>query len=373
MVVSRNQQTFGFLQAELRVLLESMPEAVFIFDKDGVVAEVNAAGQRMFGQNRGDLHGLSLAALMHDMAVEHNGNPLRATDFAVNRALQGESIHHEQRVYIRAGAEPMDAIITAQPMRVSGSTAPGALVIIRDVTELYNLQRRLEDTERYLAIGQMAADIAHDLNNVLSTISQAATVVEQQKNASESDRRFFLAMIQNAVRRGSEIIQRMREYIRGGKGERLPVDVAEILREALDLTRPLLATRPSVQLRTDMPPSLMVLANAADLRRSFSNIIFNAIEAMPRGGVLKVSCMQDSGRAVVAIEDTGVGISPEARSHIFSPYYTTKAKGTGLGLSGARRIVQAHGGEIQFESEPNRGTLFLVYLPLMKNEKEAAA
>ncbi len=371
--MSKDHQTFGFLQAELRVLLESMPEAVFIFDQDGVVAEVNAAAQRMFGYDRGDLHGLSISALMRDMGVEHEGLPLQEANFAVSRALKGESIHHEQRVYLRAGAEPMDALITAQPMQVPGKGTAGALVIIRDVTELYNLQRRLEDTERYLAIGQMAADIAHDLNNVLSTISQAAEVVEQQKNGSEADRRFFLAMIHNAVRRGSEIIQRMREYIRGGKGERLPVNVTQILREALDLTQPLLTARGTIELRMQMPPTIPVMANAPDLRRSFCNIILNAVEAMPQGGVLKVGCKQEGGKAVVAIEDTGVGISPEARSRIFSPYYTTKAKGTGLGLSGARRIVQAHGGEIRFESEPNHGTKFLVYLPLMKNEREAAA
>ena len=371
--MSKDCQTFGFLQAELAALLESMPEAVFIFDQDGVVTEVNAAAQRMFGHDRGNLHGLSISALMRDMGVEHDGFPLHEADFAVSRALKGESIHHEQRVYLRAGAEPMDALITAQPMQIPGKDAAGALVIIRDVSELYGLQRRLEDTERYLAIGQMAADIAHDLNNVLSTISQAAEVVERQKNGNENDRRFFLAMIHNAVRRGSEIIQRMREYIRGGKGERLPVNVTQILREALDLTRPLLTARGTIELRMQMPPSIQVIANAPDLRRSFSNIILNAVEAMPQGGVLKVGCKQEGDKAVVVIEDTGVGISPEASNRIFSPYYTTKAKGTGLGLSGARRIVQAHGGEIRFESEPNKGTKFLVYLPLMKDEREVAA
>lgn len=228
--------------------------------------------------------------------AEHEGLPLQEANFAVSRALKGESIHHEQRVYLRAGAEPMDALISAQPMQSPGKEVAGALVIIRDVTELYSLHRRLEDTERYLAIGQMAADIAHDLNNVLSTISQAAEVVEQQKNGNESDRRFFLAMIHNAVRRGSEIIQRMREYIRGGKGERVPVNVTQILREALDLTRPLLAARGTIELRMQMPPNIPVMANAPDLRRSFCNIILNAVEAMPQGGVLKVGCSRKRAR-----------------------------------------------------------------------------
>ena len=368
--MSNGRQKIGLLQSELKVLLESMPEAVFIFSADGVVAETNSAAQKLFGNG---LRGMGLTALMQDIAVERGGRPLLVSDSAVSRALRGESIQHEQRVYIRAGAEPLDALITAEPMRSLDGEITGVLVIIRDVTELYDLQRRLEDTERYLAIGQMAADIAHDISNVLSAISQAAVVMERQQNAGDDERRFFLATIQNAARRGAEIIQRMGEYIRGGKGERLPVDVTEILREALDLTRPLLDARVNIELQTGMLLALTVLANAADLRRSFCNIILNAIEAMPQGGVLKISCRREKDCAVIAIEDTGVGITPEARTRIFSPYFTTKAKGTGLGLSGARRIVQTHGGDIRFESEPNRGTKFFVQLPLINNKGEVAA
>jgi PAS domain S-box-containing protein len=361
------------LQTELTVLLDQMPEAVFVFDADGVVSEANAAAQRMFGQNRGDLSGLNLAALLRDTVVQQDNHPLHAADLAVNRALKGESIHHEQRVYVRPGAEPLDALITAEPMRGVGNRIVGALVIIRDVTELYNLQRRLEDTDRFLAIGQMAADIAHDLNNVLSTISQAAAVVEQMPDAPESERRFYLAMIGSAVRRGAEIIQRMREYIRGGKGERLPVDVCETLREALELARPLLASRKNIKLESNLKPVPAVLANAPDLRRSFANIIFNAIEAMPQGGTLKISCNTADEGVVVAVEDSGVGIAPEEHSRIFSPYYTTKAKGTGLGLSGARRIVRSHGGEIDFESEAGHGTKFFIHLPMVPEEQKSAA
>ncbi len=371
--MSNHRQQPGFLQAELKVLLDQMPEAVFVFDTEGIISEANAAAQRMFGQHCGDLCGLDLPALIHDTVVEQDGHPLSAAELAVNRALQGESIDHEQRVYLRPGAEPLDALITAEPMRGAGGRIVGALVIIRDVTELYNLQRRLEDTDRFLAIGQMAADIAHDLNNVLSTISQAAAVIEQMPDAPESERRFFLAMVQSAVRRGAEIIQRMREYIRGGKGERLAVDVCETLREALELTRPLLASRKNIKLESNLEPVPLLLANAADPRRSFANVIFNAIEAMPQGGVLKISCKTEDGGVVVAVEDSGVGIAPEARSRIFSPYYTTKAKGTGLGLSGARRIVRSHGGEIDFESEAGQGTKFFIHLPLLRDEQKNAA
>jgi signal transduction histidine kinase len=165
----------------------------------------------------------------------------------------------------------------------------------------------------------------------------------------------------------------MREYIRGGKGERMAVDVCETLQEALDLARPLLAARKNIELKKDLSPVPAVLANAADLRRSFANIIFNAIEAMPQGGVLKISCKADDGDIVITVEDSGVGIATEAHNRIFSPYYTTKAKGTGLGLSGARRIIRSYGGEIQFESAAGQGAKFFVHLPLLREEQKQAA
>jgi hypothetical protein len=109
------------------------------------------------------------------------------------------------------------------------------------------------------------------------------------------------------------------------------------------------------------------------MRRIFTNLILNSIDAMPSGGTLIVGCEQVDGKVQAFVEDTGVGISSESRSHIFEPYYTTKNKGTGLGLSSALKVVHAQQGEIKFTSKPGNGTRFTVELPAVSKEPPRAA
>jgi signal transduction histidine kinase len=120
-------------------------------------------------------------------------------------------------------------------------------------------------------------------------------------------------------------------------------------------------------------PVPRVQANAAEMRRIFTNLILNAIDAMPTGGTLIVGCEQAGGKVQAFVEDTGVGIPQESRSHIFEPYYTTKNKGTGLGLSSALKVVHAQQGEIKFTSKPGDGTRFTVELPALSKDPQRAA
>jgi two-component system cell cycle sensor histidine kinase/response regulator CckA len=184
------------------------------------------------------------------------------------------------------------------------------------------------------------------------------------------------------VRQGAEIVQRIREYIRGGTGERLPTNVGNVLHEALELTKPLWsdARDRQIEVRTKFAQVPPVEANAADLRRVFANLVINAIDAMPQGGSLTVECFEQDHTVKVSIKDTGVGIPAEQQKKIFLPYFTTKTKGTGLGLSGAQRIVESVGGSIDFASELGKGTVFTIALPVVnqrqnkdgKRDKKAA-
>jgi signal transduction histidine kinase len=247
----------------------------------------------------------------------------------------------------------------------------GALVVVRDITEVQQLQKRLADTDRHLAIGQMAAGIAHDVNNVLSTISQAAAVLEHKADISQSDRKLYFGLVQNAVRQGAEIVQRIREYIRGGTGERMPTNIGNVLHEAMELTKPLWGDVRDryIEVQYKLAQLPLVQANAADLRRVFANLIINAIDAMPQGGMLTIESFESDRTANVRISDTGVGIAPEHQKKIFLPYYTTKSKGTGLGLSGAQRIVESLGGSIEFSSEQGKGTAFTIRLPAVNSRQ----
>jgi len=120
---------------------------------------------------------------------------------------------------------------------------------------------------------------------------------------------------------------------------------------------------------TEFQPVSPVRANAADLRRVFTNLIVNAIQAMPEGGQLTLHCEEHGGRVHARVQDTGSGIPSEQQKKIFLPYFTTKATGTGLGLSTAQRMLLAHGGDISFHSEPGKGSTFTVDLPAVAEQE----
>jgi len=295
------------------------------------------------------------------------------SDLAVTRALAGESVQNEARVFAStADGSTMNALVSANPMRDAEGAIIGALLVVRDVTEITQLQRQVADSERHTAIGQMASGIAHDFNNVLNTITQAAALLQSQPNQSD-DQRFYVGMIDNAARRGAEIIKRVREYIRGASGESAQVDIRQMLQDALDLTRPMWRGVNGLTVTTEFKPVTPVRANAADLRRVFTNLIVNAIQAMPRGGRLTARCEERSGMVIASVQDTGEGILPEQQKKIFLPYFTTKQTGTGLGLSTAQKILLASGGDISFTSEIGSGTTFTVQLPAFEKQPAKAA
>jgi two-component system sensor histidine kinase AtoS len=290
------------------------------------------------------------------------------------RALAGEPVGEERRrVRHPKSGEEMDLLISANPIRNDHGEVKGALVVARDVTELTQLQQRLADIERHQAIGHVAAGIAHDFNNTLQTISQAVAVLQMAPERSSEERDVFLAMIQNAVRRGAEVIGRIRDYLRTGGAISADIDVHAVMEEAIELTRPMWQARP-VDIQREMGPCGLVHGNKADLLRMFTNLIINAIQAMPTGGQLSLGCLDKDDMVHVWVRDTGQGIAPELRKQIFNPYFTTKAGGTGLGLSGAQKIMLELGGDISFSSEPGRGTQFDLMFPnvISLDEKKTA-
>jgi PAS domain S-box-containing protein len=348
---------------EISTVLESMPEAVFIFDTDARVVDLNGAAEGLCRTKREEIRGLSAAELCQKLASNEECAAANYTEQAVARALRGEKVRDERHVFTGSQRQqPLEVLVSANPMREPNGQVVGALVIVRDVTELTQLQRHLSDTQRHHAIGQMAAGLAHDFNNVLDTISQAAIVLQMNEAKPPADRRRYLGMINNAVLRGAEIIQQVREYLRTGTGKTEILNLSDLLEECIELTRPLWQAT-GISIKREFQPDTFVRASAADMRRVFTNLIINAIEVMPQGGQLTVSCDRHNGRVRAAVADTGLGIAPEQQKKIFDPYFTTKQQGTGLGLSSAQRIVISQGGNISFSSQPGKGTRFQVELP----------
>ena len=351
---------------ELQSVLQSLPEAVFIFDSHARVIDLNKAAEQLTGQSRDELLGANAGALFSRVTsadIDVNPEPI------VSRTLAGEFVRHERRIFrSAANGRPVEVRISGTPVNYPSNQVLGALIAIEDVTELSDLQQQVASSERHFAVGQMTAGLAHDFNNVLGMISQAVYVLEMAPNRSESDHT-MLSIIDNAVHRGAEIVNNIREYLRGSSESRIRVDMRRLLEEVLQLAQPILEMHPDITVIHQVDEACEVYASAAELRRVFTNLVLNALDAMPQGGVLTILCTRREGRMLVSVRDTGPGIPPESQHKIFSPYFTTKAKGTGLGLSGARKAIEEQGGDIRFESSPGEGTTFFVSLPIADGQE----
>ncbi len=353
-------------QVNLASVLAALPEVVFLLDVRGRVVALNDSTERLLGQPRTRLLGRDVGPLLH-------GKLESAEDFEVlvPRVLEGEVIRSGQMIFHCLNGDTMRVTLSARSVCDQAGQVAGVLLMMQDVTELAALQRHSDSNERHVAVGQMTAGLVHDFNNVLNTINEAVVVLENDRQRSDRDRT-VLSIIGNAVHYGAETIRNTRDYLVGGREKPSLVNVRALLEEVLELTNPILETHTKVNVVRETQECGQVKANPDELRRAFTNLVLNALDAMPQGGTLTVHCNRVNRDVLISLRDTGVGISVEEQKKIFSPYYTTKAKGTGLGLAGARRAIKAQGGEIRFESAPAAGTIFYVTLPAAPDAAEQA-
>jgi PAS domain S-box-containing protein len=360
----RHEQLSPTRQIEIGTLLESMPDAVVIVDANHRIVDLNQVAARVLGGTREQLRSCNLSEVGIKFIPQTTGKVVSIRANLLDRALAGEHVNEERRL-IRdpnSGKEA-ELVISAKPISDDSGKPVGVLVTARDITELTQLQTRFSDMERHLAIGQVAAGIAHDFNNMLETISHAVVLLQSSPEPEGQERQTLLKMIRSAVEHGTEIIARIRDYARSGTGQLPAVNVRELLENSLEWTEHLRQRRGRVQLVRELNDVPMVRANAADLRRVFTNLIINSLQAMPDGGKLFVGSESDSQQVHIWIRDTGAGIAEEDRKKLFLPYFTTKHGGTGLGLSGSQKIILELGGDIRFQSELGKGTQFDIYLP----------
>jgi two-component system NtrC family sensor kinase len=230
-------------------------------------------------------------------------------------------------------------------------------------------QAQLLQSAKLAAVGELAASVAHEINNPLYAARNSLYLVEQDLPPAAPQRQ-FLEIAQGELGRIARIITRMRDFYRPARAELEPTEINDVLLETIELVQTHLR-HGQVSVATDLAADLpQVIAHTDQIRQVFLNLMLNACDAMPNGGTLGISTrlrktQTDRGTAIVIeIADTGIGIPPEHRAHLFEPFYTTKPQGTGLGLAISAHIVTQHGGQIDVASEAGVGTTFTISLPL---------
>jgi len=347
----------------ISLVIDSLPIGLYVVDRDYRIQAWNRMRESgTQGLMRQDVVGRSV----FEVLTRQPQDLMRAEFNQVFRT--GESLQAEIEV---PGKDPPTWYrISKIPMRLGDEDRVTHVITIgEDITATRATQRRVHQSEKLAAIGQLAAGIMHEINNPLATISACASALEGRLHASpDAAVPEYLDIIEREVQRCSRIVDGLLDFARPGPTTApAPMAVNGLLQQTLFLLKHHEKYK-QVTVRTELAEGLpLVVADGEQMIQVFMALMINAFDAMEQGGMLTVRTRRGPRETEVMVEvaDTGVGISPPDLERIFEPFYTTKppGRGTGLGLSICYGIVERHRGHMTVESEPGRGTIFRVVLP----------
>jgi PAS domain S-box-containing protein len=332
-------------ELKYRTLVEGMQDVVYICDADWRILETNPAATVLFGES---VVGKSLGTLF--------ASPQAAVDFqeTVNRMKQ---LQNFEAVLLNSQRERRVALLSCVNERKCYSG------VIKDITERSRLFEQIAHSQKMESTGTLASGVAHDFNNILAIILPHAQLIKDRLEASSQEHRFAEVII-SASQRAALVTRHLLSLARKDPGVRKVINLNEIIRATGKLLEETLERR--VQLQFDLDPCQPhIRADETQIQQALLNLAINARDAMPEGGLLVFATRCAEGQAKLEVADTGVGIDHANLPKIFDPFFTTKgeSKGTGLGLSIVYGIVRESGGTIEVESEPGRGSRFMLSFP----------
>jgi PAS domain S-box-containing protein len=388
----RLEQEIVVAKNYLENIIENTRTSLMVLDRGLNVTTVNTAQAKVLGRPKEDILGRPFFGLFPDPLPPYDGFPIEAL---LHKALSsGRSFDLKEYRITGVRPEPVYLDMIVSPLIIAGE-ARGIVITSNNVTKRVFLedalkkytteleerverevaaQRKLEQqvvhSEKLAALGRLAAGVAHEIGNPLTSISTFAQLLREM--ATDEFAQSSLDIINNHIRRITEIVRQMSTFARPDSTNLKRHQINDTLRSSLDLMRLDKRMKSTIEIVEDLAPGIPeTVIDEGQIAQVFINIILNALDAMPDGGRLSVSSRRqtgDDGRETIEVSftDTGTGIPPEARERIFDPFYTTKeaGKGTGLGLSVSYNIVKRFKGDIAVRSEVGKGTTFTVILPV---------
>jgi PAS domain S-box-containing protein len=351
-------------QSLLTNILESARESIYAVDMDGRFKWCNSATLLALGLRREEFIGRRLVELVYEPDREAIGGKL-------GLALLGEAQTYEMR-YVSADGRLRYARVDNSPLVVEGRTT-GVLGIARDITEQKEERERAARADKLRALGQLASGVAHDFNNSLAAILGRAQLLRRQTQDEALVRN--VEIIQTAAEDAAATVRRIQTFARKSPAREFEMlDVSSLLNDAIEITRTRWENEARLrgldyQVVLEAESGQFTFGSASELREVFVNLIVNAVDAMPNGGLLSIGCVREGPRLSLRFADSGTGMSEDVRQKIFDPFFTTKgAQGTGLGLSVSYSIIERHEGLISVTSEMGVGTVFTIGLPAVTTQ-----
>jgi len=336
-------------------LVENMPIGLMAFDSDGTIAS--------FNQTAGAVLGLSADEMMGRKAREVLPKELWRL---VDQSEDAKGVIEKELDCPLADGRVIPLDVSVSLLEGDDGIFLGHIILFRDMTEVQNLKREIETTQRLASLGRVAAGIAHEIRNPLSSIKGFATYFQERYRDNPEDQKTAQIMVQE-VERLNRVIGQLLEFARPVTMKLKPASLKRLIQHSLRMVESQ-ARENNIKINADLSPDIKDFPLDQDrINQVLLNLYLNAIEAMEDGGALSVSLSEnkDSEGIKIVISDTGNGIDKKDLDHIFDPYFTTKQSGTGLGLAIVHKIISSHKGEVKVSSEPNRGTIVTISLLLM--------
>jgi two-component system, NtrC family, sensor histidine kinase HydH len=349
-----SQQSLGEMRAFNDILVSSLPVGLIATDSQGVIRVCNGAAGEILGIDTGRIRGkIPEICLPPGLAEMFFGN---------NHA---EKVERQKEIVLNLDPKKPMTLQLASMVVLDNNDGrlAGEVLLIRDLTAVKLLEKELQRNERLAALGKMAAGVAHELRNPLSSIKGLAVLLRAQLSASGGGVEAADILVKE-VERLNRSIGELLDYARPGQFKKEPTSIDDIIRKTVSLVQvDAESYKISIVLglSTEIP---MVQLDRDKFNQVLLNLLLNAIQAMPDGGILTVRTELDGGTIIVIIRDSGVGIVPENLQRVFDPYFTTKSTGTGLGLAISSKIIEEHGGTMKIFSILNQFTEVRVFLPI---------
>jgi two-component system sensor histidine kinase PilS (NtrC family) len=338
-------------------VVRSVGAGILAADLEGKTLYINPAGASILGIT--DVEGQIGEPLESVMPLAEHNWGLFAT------RARSHSIARVEGTLERSGAR---LGLSVDPLKDEHAAVVGFIVNFQDLTELRIEAERERMKDRMAATGEMAARMAHEIKNPLASISGSAQMLSSVGGVDQTGRR-LLDIVVDESRRLSGILDGFLVFARPGQATHAMCDLSQLLKDCLALMRRSDEIGPDHELVLEAPEKLVVLGEEHLLRQIFWNLSRNAVQAMPDGGLLKISAERNDNSTVIHWRDTGVGMSEDVRHRAFEPFVTTQTNGTGLGLAVVYSAVREHGGSVDIVSTPGRGTTVTVELPAALEEE----
>lgn len=337
-------------------VIEHISEGLFFIDLAGTVSTYNPQAEHLFGPSRQQVLGSSF--------WDHFPDDLFG--FSLKRALREKKAPQcHYHTWKARGHQKKELEIHTTFVLSFDTAQQGLLILIRDVSHLRHLQAAAQQHDRMQELGKLAASVAHEIRNPLGGIEGFASLLAQDLY-DQPEKRHMAEQIVAGARTLNHLVSQILEFSRPVQLHLTTQPLGPILEKAVASVRAdaHLSKKVLLALRSPYEP-IEVPVDPSWLERALLNLILNAYQATPEEGRIDVVLSRDAAGAKITVQDTGTGILPEHCDQLFSPFFTTKAKGTGLGLAEVQKIVQAHGGKIDVQSQVGKGTLFSLYLPFV--------